>query len=121
MLIRNRRHAVGESLWELPAGTLELGEEPVVTGGRELIEETGYQADSMELLTRFYPVPGFCTGMTHVFVARGLKHVGQNLDATEKIEVHPTPWTRALEMLDNGEFKDAKTMLSLLLLQRSKA
>ncbi len=117
VLIRNRRHAVGERLWEVPAGTLEPGEEPIETARREVIEETGYKANTMEPLVDFYTTPGFCTEKMHVFVGRDLEHVGQNLDDTEEIEVHIFAWDKVKEMLRKGAISDGKTMLTLLYYQ----
>ena len=69
-MIRNERFAVGEFLWELPAGTLEPGEAPKTTASRELMEETGYQAGQIDFLTKFYTSPGFCNELMHAYVAR---------------------------------------------------
>lgn len=114
VMIRNERFAVGETLWELPAGTLEIGEDPAVCAAREVTEETGYEADSLELLTAFYATPGICTEKLHAYVARGLTHVGQDLDATEKIEVEVMAWDRTMQMVRSGEICDAKTIATLL-------
>lgn len=114
VLIRNERFAVGETLWELPAGTLEPNEDPADCGSRELIEETGYRADRLEKLTAFYPTPGFVTEFMHAYRATGLTHVGQDLDPSEKIDVEAMPMSRALELLRGGEVKDAKTVAVLL-------
>ena len=69
VMIRNRRFAVDETLWELCAGTLEPGEDPAVTAARELVEETGYEASSIEALTTFYTSPGICDERMYAFVA----------------------------------------------------
>lgn len=114
VLIRNERFAVGETLWELPAGTLEPNEDPADCAGREMIEETGYRADRLEKLTAFYPTPGFVTEFMHAYRATGLTHVGQDLDPNEKIDVEAMPMSRALELLRSGEVKDAKTVAVLL-------
>jgi len=114
VLIKNRRYAVNETLWELPAGTLEPGEEPAAAAPRELTEETGYAAGQIDPLTRFFPAPGFCTECLHAFRATGLQHVGQSLDATEQIEAVPTFWADALAMVRGGTIRDAKTVATLL-------
>ena len=72
-LIRNYRMAVGETLLELPAGTLEPNEDPAVTAHRELIEETGYRAEKIEKLCEFYMSPGILNERMHLFLATGLK------------------------------------------------
>lgn len=114
LMIRNYRFAVGEELWELPAGTLEPDEAPIVTAARELLEETGYQAASVIPLLHFYSTPGFCTEILHVFLAKDLTFVGQNLEDTEEITVHPLKRDVLTQMVKDNTIKDAKTMLTLL-------
>ena len=114
VLIQNRRYAVNETLWELPAGTLEPGESPDTAAPRELAEETGYTSGRIEPLTRFFPAPGFCTECLHAYRATHLQQVGQTLDATEQIEVVPVAWPEALKMVRTGVIRDAKTVATLL-------
>jgi len=114
VMIRNERFAVGKTLWELPAGTLEPGEAPAACAGRELAEETGYTAERIEPMTAFYPSPGFCTEKLHIFTAVGLRHVGQSLDETERITPVPTALVEAYRMIQDGVIEDAKTIASLL-------
>lgn len=114
ILIRNERFAVGETLWELPAGTLEPKEHPQQTAIRELIEETGYDAENIEFLTTFYTTPGFCNERIFAYVAKDLKFVGQDLDETEKITVEKLGWDEVLKMIRSGEIHDGKTMTTLL-------
>jgi ADP-ribose pyrophosphatase len=114
VMIRNHRWTVGKNLWELPAGTLEAGEDPAVCAGRELIEETGYEASHIEPLARFYTSPGILTEWMHTFVATGLKHVGQALEETERIEVEPVEPERLIEMVRTGEIVDGKSIATIL-------
>ena len=114
VMIRNERFAVGKALWELPAGTLEAGEHPADCAARELAEETGYEASSVEPLCAFYSTPGICTEYMRAFVARGLRHVGQNLEAGEKIEAEPVEMDRLLAMIRGGEVEDGKTIAAVL-------
>ena len=79
VMIRNFRVAVQKELWEFPAGKLESGEPPIQAAGRELEEETGYLATRIERLGDFYTSPGFADELMHVFLADGLKKVGQRL------------------------------------------
>ncbi|MDX1681718.1 MAG: NUDIX hydrolase [Phycisphaeraceae bacterium] len=118
VMIRNERFAVGESLWELPAGTLEPSEDPFDCAGRELIEETGYKAASLTRLTEFYTTPGFCNERMLGYLAEGLEHVGQDLEAGEKITVEPLAYDRVIRMIENGDIRDGKTIALLLLYDR---
>lgn len=114
LLIRNERFAVGQVLWELCAGTLEPGEGPEDCAARELIEETGHQADRLTPLIGFYPTPGFCTEFMHGYLATGLKQVGQDLDETEQITPQIVSMDRALTLIRQGAIQDAKTIALLL-------
>lgn len=114
VMIRNKRWAVNETLWELPAGTLEPPELPLVCAGRELIEETGYEAKSIEPLLDFYSCPGFCTELLYCFIARDLKQVGQRLEETEDIVVEPLPVNRVLDMVRSNEIRDGKSIAAIL-------
>ncbi|MCC6579664.1 MAG: NUDIX hydrolase [Phycisphaeraceae bacterium] len=118
VLIRNERVAVGQTLWELPAGTLESGEEPLACAWRELIEETGYRAGHIAALTDFYTSPGICTERMWAFVARDLAHVGQQLDENEHITPEPVAMTKAMDMLKSGDIRDGKTLATLLYYDR---
>jgi len=117
VLIRNTRFAVGETLWEVPAGTLEPDEPIEDCAARELIEETGYEATHLTRLTTFYTSPGFCNERMHAFLAEGLTHVGQQLEASERIEVETVKWPRVIDMIHDGQIKDGKTLATLLFYQ----
>jgi ADP-ribose pyrophosphatase len=118
VLIRNDRIAAEATLYEFPAGTLEPGEAPEACARRELIEETGYEAATMEPLGWFYTTPGLTDEKMHAFAATGLRQVGQDLEEDERITVEVVSAARAMEMLDKGELVDGKSMLALLLAQR---
>jgi ADP-ribose pyrophosphatase len=114
VLIRNQRPTIDQTLWEIPAGTLEPGEDPAVCAARELVEETGYEAARMEPLTGFYTTPGFCTEFMHAFVARQLRHVGQDLDDNERIEPRIVPMTQVLDMIRQRQLVDGKSIATIL-------
>lgn len=114
VLIRNRRHGVGKTLWELPAGTLETGEDPAQCAGRELTEETGYRAGRLTRMLAFFTCPGFCTEKLTVFLAEDLSEASRNLDETEQIEVEPVSLQDAYDMVRRNEIEDAKTIAALL-------
>lgn len=113
VMVRNYRLTLEQWLWELPAGTLEPPEPPLECARRELREETGYEADSLEPFIEFHTAPGFCTELLRVFVARGLKHVGQHLMADEHMTVEPVPLAEAVSRAASGQIVDAKTIATL--------
>jgi len=113
VLIYNYRFTVGRELLELPAGTLEAGEEPIACAARELEEETGSAAGRIEPLCTFYTTPGFTDERMFVFLATDLKATTQKLDATEQIRVNPLPLADALAATLDGRIADAKTIAAL--------
>lgn len=120
-LLRNRRYAVGEELWEIPAGTLEPGEPPDRAAARELAEETGYTAARWRKLTEFYPSPGVLGEKMVLYVAEGLTPGAQRLEADEQIVPHVVPWGDALAWARDGTIRDAKTLVAVLLWDRLRA
>lgn len=115
VLIRVRRYAVGRSLLELPAGTLEKGELPINAAGRELVEETGYLANRMNPLGVFYTSPGILSEQMYAFVATELERQEQALEEGEEIELVPTSCDDALDMIRSGAIEDGKTIAALLM------
>lgn len=113
VMIRNERPAVEARLWELPAGTREPGEAPIETAGRELAEETGYQAGRLEPLAEFYTSPGILTERMFAFLARELTPVGQKLDEGERIDVAPVAASAVRRMMLDGTLADAKSLAAL--------
>lgn len=114
ILIRQYRFGVEEYLLEIPAGTLEPGEEIRAAAERELQEETGYWAETFIPLDGFYVLPGISNEYMHLFIARDLRPTQQMLDADEIIEVVPMPLSEALIKLNTNEIRDAKTIIGLL-------
>jgi ADP-ribose pyrophosphatase len=117
-LIRNYRLAVGRALVELPAGTLEPGEDPATTAVRELTEETGYRADAIEHLRSFYLSPGILDERMHLYVASGLTKGPAAREAGEEIENVVVPWNDAVAMALDGRIEDAKSIIGLLYYDR---
>ena len=112
-MIRQYRHAVGQFIWEVPAGTINPGESPIECAKRELPEEVGYRARVFRKLGEIFPVPGYSDEHIHIFWATGLTPGRQNLDADEVLDVKPIPLEEALEMITKGEIRDAKTIIAL--------
>ena len=113
-LIRNYRPAVAETLIELPAGTLEVGEDPALCARRELAEETGYQAGRIDPLGSFYLSPGILDEQMHQFLATELQAGEPRREADEAIENFVVPLAHALAMIEDGTIHDAKTIVGLL-------
>jgi ADP-ribose pyrophosphatase len=118
ILIRQYRLPAGKVLYELPAGTLLVGEKPEICAGRELAEETGYRARTMIKLLQCYLAPGYSTELMHFYLATDLDPGEQQLDEDEVIQVCSTSLQRALEMIRSNEIEDAKTIIGILLLER---
>jgi ADP-ribose pyrophosphatase len=121
VMIRNYRVAVDQRLWEFPAGTLEPPEPPADAAARELEEEAGYRAATINPLARFYTSPGFADELMHVFVGEQLQRVGQRLEAGEDIEVRVVEVEEALRLVDEGKLMDGKSIAALLLWCRRRA
>lgn len=114
LLLQQFRHAAGGYLWEIPAGTLEPGEEPLACAERELIEEAGVRAGEMIALGEIVPVPGYSTERIHLFLARGLSPLAQKLDADELIaEVRAIPAAEVVRWLADGTLIDAKSAVAI--------
>ncbi len=120
VLIRNYRIAVDEELLELPAGTIEHGEDPLETARRELIEETGYRAEQFRRLTEFWVSPGILSERMHLFLATGLTPGPTAPEKEEQIRPLVVPWNEALAMIDQQKIRDAKTLAGILLYERMR-
>jgi ADP-ribose pyrophosphatase len=118
VMIRNERVVLGEALLECPAGGIDEGESPIEAAERELGEETGYRAASLYPLGRFYTTPGMTDELMHAFVASGLIHGSQALQADENLTVHRFAAGELLQKIEMGELVDGKSMLAILLAVR---
>lgn len=119
-LIKNWRYSADTILWELPAGTLERGEQTLFAAQRELQEETGFTAQSWQLLAQFWVSPGVYGEKMWLYLARDLTSGKQTLDATEQIEPEIVKWDKAIQMALQGIIQDAKTLCGILLWDRMR-
>ena len=109
-MVRQWRHATGEVLLEIPAGTREPDEPPLVTAERELAEEAGLAAARWEEGPRFFTAPGFCDELMHLYLATGLTPASAEADADELLEADWMSLSDALAAIDDGRVRDAKTI-----------
>lgn len=114
MLIRQYRHAVGKTLLEIPAGTLEPNEDPNLAAIRELREEIGHSAKQLVHIGGIYVAPGYSTEFIHIYIATDLVHDPLQADADEIIEIEPMLLSDALEAIQRGDIQDAKSIVGLL-------
>lgn len=117
-LVRQYRHAAGEYLLEIPAGSLEEGEDPETGAIRELEEEIGVTAGKIEKLSEFYVSPGFLTEKMFVYLATNLTEVGQKLESDELLTIHRYTFDQLDKMIQSGEIQDAKTIVGITLCRK---
>lgn len=117
-LLRNYRYAVGQTLLEVPAGTIDPGESPDDTAPRELSEETGYRAGRVTRLTDWYVSPGVMTEQMFLYLCEDLEPGPTQHQPDEHLEPVVVAWSDALAMVHDGRIVDAKTMLALLFCDR---
>jgi len=114
LLIKQYRYAAGDFLYEVPAGRLDPNEAPVDCARRELLEETGCSADSIEPLYTFYTTPGFTHERIHGIIATGLARGESKREADEFMTLETLTLSHALELIQKGEIRDAKTAVLIL-------
>jgi ADP-ribose pyrophosphatase len=113
LLIRQYRHAIGGYILEIPAGKLDPGEDPRDCAARELEEEIGFRASSLEPVLTFFTTPGFTDEVIYVFKATGLTPGAQNLGHDEVLDVIELPLERAIAQIKDGTIRDGKTIIGL--------
>lgn len=114
IFVKQYRHSAGRITLEIPAGTLEKGEEPLECAVRELEEETSYKADKMTFLFKMYSAIGFCSEILYIYVAEGLSQGHFNMDDDEFIILERHSVDEAVAMIFNGEICDSKTIGAVL-------
>ena len=118
---RQYRHAANQFLWELPAGKLDAGENPLSGAQRELEEETGYRAKKWRPLIEYYGSPGFLGETMKVYLAEGLVAGDAHPEDDEEIEIRLVKLSEVIKMIEKGGIKDGKTLCSCLLYSRQIA
>jgi ADP-ribose pyrophosphatase len=113
--VRQYRHSAGGVILELPAGTIDPGEEPEACALREVREEIGMSASRLEKIGEFFLAPGYSTEYMHVYLATGLQPSPLPGDEDEFIKIEIMPYDNAIELIAAGIIQDAKTLAALLL------
>ncbi len=121
LMVNQYRYATGGTLLELPAGKLELGEDPVRAALRELHEETGAKPKYLYDLGWFYPSPGYTTEKIYMYAADGIGFGSQHLDDGEMLDVVRVPFDEAVRCVMSGGYHDAKTDFAILKLSQFKS
>ena len=113
ILEKQFRYALNKVFIELPAGKIDTNEAILVTGQRELLEETGYTAIEWTLLGHQHPCIGYSNEVIHMYMARGLSAGAHQRDADESLEVYDLPFEQCLNMIETGEITDGKSIVAL--------
>src|ERR1017187_5817256 len=115
ILERQYRHAAGQFLIELPAGTRNPSEAPLAAAKREMIEETGYRAKRWTMLQKYFASPGFLGEWMQIYLARDIRQGEAHLEMDENLEVLRMPLSQAMKMVAEGKIHDGKTLIGLSL------
>lgn len=115
ILIKQFRKPIEKVIWEIPAGKLEPGENPKECAIRELKEETGYEAQNLRLIHKFYTSAGFSNQKIYIYLATGIKPGENKLDDDESLEMYSIDLEEAHSMIVKNEIEDAKTAIGILL------
>jgi ADP-ribose pyrophosphatase len=117
-LVRNHRYAVDRTLLEVPAGTIDPGEDPDRTAERELLEETGYRAARLRRIREWYVSPGVMNERMYLYLCEDLRPGPAEHQLDEQLQVVVVPWEEAVAQAEDGRIEDAKTLLALMICDR---
>ena len=115
ILVKQFRKPIEKAIWEIPAGKLEKGENPKDCAIRELKEETGYSANNIKLIHKFYTSAGFSNQRMYIYLATGLIPGECKFDEDENIDIHHVELCEVYNMINKNEIEDAKTAIGILL------
>ena len=117
---RQYRHAAGQYLIELPAGTRDPGENPLAAAKRELAEETGFRAKKWTMLVKYFASPGFLGEWMQIYLAQDIREGAAALEDDENLEVMRVPLSEATRLIAQGKIHDGKTLIGLSLYDRAR-
>jgi ADP-ribose pyrophosphatase len=112
-LVKQFRYVYGKEIYEIPAGKLNVGENPQLSAVRELEEEMGYRAKNVTHLCDIYPTPGYTNEIIHIYFTDSADFIGQKLDDDEFLNCTFMPLEEVLKKIDSGEICDAKTIVAV--------
>ena len=110
---RQFRYPLKQVFTELPAGKIDAGEDPLITGQRELLEETGYSASDWQFVAKLHPCIGYSSEIIYIYLARGLTLGQHQRDEEEFLDIFSMTLDEAMSALHSGEITDGKTMIAL--------
>ena len=114
ILVKQCRYPLGTVMWEIPAGKLNVGEDPMQTAVRDLEDECGIKATKVSFLAEVYPSPGYTNEIIRIFKVEDFVSSTTNFDEDEFLECEWVDLSTAKQMIKNGDIKDAKTLIALL-------
>jgi ADP-ribose diphosphatase len=120
IMVRQYRYALGKEILEIPAGKLDPGERPDECAKRELLEETGYEANRLDFIYTYAPAIGYSNELIHIYAAHDLKKVDHRIDDKEIDAVERVPLSRLIEMIKEGQILDGKTLIGLSVVELLK-
>ncbi len=112
-LVRQHRYPVNRDVLEIPAGKIDPGERPEETAARELEEETGYRPLKIETAFSYYPTPGYCDELLHIYYVSSVEETRTRFDEDEDLEMETYTLENAMSMIREGGIKDGKTIAAL--------
>lgn len=120
IFVKQYRYPYGKIILEIPAGKREKGEDPLLCGKRELLEETGYSGKSYISLGQMYPTPGYTDEIIHIYAVENAEFSAASPDDDEFVQTVKIPFEQAVQMVLNNEIEDGKTQIAILKLRQIK-
>lgn len=117
VMIKQFRKPAERVIFEVPAGKIDPGEDPLETGKRELKEETGYTANTVKLLTKMYPTVGYSEEVLYIYLCTGLTLGATKFDYNEAIDIEEHSIDDLYKMAMEGQIEDAKTIVAILMVK----